>query len=201
MELSSFPAEPWNLSGHAVISVGLVRGGATDAPPGTRPLTVAGRTITACAFFAYTSPSPLEYHELLVATLVRRGLRPLVHITHIWVDSTASRDGGRTLWAIPKELADFDVVPRRRYTAQGIATITVQRIGHLAARLPLRFAVAQTRAGRTVTTPVSGRVRIAAARTRWAFDPAGALAHLTGLRPVISVAISDFRLRFGPVRR
>ena len=36
-----------------------------------------------------------------------------VRITDIWVDSPASRDGGRSLWAIPKELADLPLRTRR----------------------------------------------------------------------------------------
>ena len=49
----------------------------------------------------------LTYHELLVARLVRAGRSAHVRITDIWVDSPASRDGGRSLWAIPKHLADL----------------------------------------------------------------------------------------------
>ena len=49
----------------------------------------------------------LSYRELMTTVLVRRGLRVLPTITHIWVDSETSRDGGRALWGIPKGLASF----------------------------------------------------------------------------------------------
>lgn len=49
----------------------------------------------------------LRYRELVVGTLVRRGTRAGVLALGIWVDSPESMRGGRRLWGIPKELADF----------------------------------------------------------------------------------------------
>ena len=54
----------------------------------------------------------MSYRELLVAVAGRVGARGApAHLLAIWVDSPASRDGGRELWGIPKGLATFD---RRR---------------------------------------------------------------------------------------
>ena len=65
--------------------------------------------------------SDLTYSELLVARRARSTsdgagsiprlsgpLRASLEITDIWVDSPASRNGGRELWAIPKELCDLE---------------------------------------------------------------------------------------------
>lgn len=200
MDVRTFPTEPWDLAGHAVVTVGLPDAATVDAPPGTRPVTVGGRALVALAFFVYEPLSPLTYREIMAATVVRRGLRPFVHITHIWVDSPASRDGGRALWAIPKDLAVFEVTSDR-YTAQDIATMMVRRVGRLAVTLPTRFTVAQRRDARTLTTPVRGRVRVTPARSRWTIHADGPLGHLAGFRPLLSVAIRSFRLRFGPAHR
>ena len=111
--MTTYPPEPWDLHGHAYIGAWLVP--VADLPdphsPATTPITIFGRGIVGAAFFVYEQPSPLTYNEIMTTVLVRQGWRVRVSITHIWVDSEASRDGGRDLWAIPKQLADFDVVP------------------------------------------------------------------------------------------
>ena len=95
----SYPPEPWDLHGQAVASTFLVPVRNLDAPPpGTRVVSLLGRAVVTTAFFRYEEPSPLTYDEVMATVLVRQGLRPRVWITHIWVDSPASRDGGRALW-------------------------------------------------------------------------------------------------------
>ena len=74
----------------------------TGHPPG----------VYGAAFVSYEEPGPLTYRELLVARLLD-GRHRRVRITDIWVDSVASRDGGRVLWAIPKELAELDLEETR----------------------------------------------------------------------------------------
>jgi acetoacetate decarboxylase len=48
----------------------------------------------------------LAYHELIVVR------RPFV-VSEIYVDDERSRAGGREIWNLPKELADFTVAPGR----------------------------------------------------------------------------------------
>ncbi|MFI5428327.1 hypothetical protein [Aeromicrobium sp. UC242_57] len=133
MALNSYPAEPWDLHGHAYIGVWLIP--RKHLPPphsaATRPITIFGRGIVSTAFFVYEQPSPLTYDEIMSTVLVRQGWRPRVSITHIWVNSLASRDGGRGWRAIPKELADFDVAAHRSYVADGIGALDVGRIRRL----------------------------------------------------------------------
>ena len=90
----TYPPAPWNMHGQLWLSLFRVREG--DHPD--RPAGVYG-----VALVSYERPSPLTYSELLVATSGGQG----VTITDIWVDSADSRDGGRELWAIPKDLCDF----------------------------------------------------------------------------------------------
>ncbi|QGG41735.1 acetoacetate decarboxylase [Aeromicrobium yanjiei] len=199
MGVNAYPAEPWDLHGHAYIGVWLVPVKDLPAPhsSATRPITVLGRGIVSAAFFVYERPSPLTYDEIMSTVLVRQGWRPRVSITHIWVDSAASRDGGRELWAIPKELADFDVEPHHAYDAHGIGTLTVPRVRHLPFRLPLGFTIAQDRAGTLQVSPVRGRVRLGVTRGRWSFAAGGPVGFLAGRRPLLTLAARPFRLIFG----
>ena len=149
------------------------------------------------AFFVYEEPSPLTYDEIMATVLVREGWRLRVSITHIWVDSPASRDGGRELWAIPKDLATFDVAAHSSYVARGIAALTIGRVRRLPWRLPGGFSIAQDRAGSLLVSPVSGRLRLGHAAGRWTFAADGPLAFLHGRRPVLTIAVRPFRLLFG----
>jgi hypothetical protein len=197
--MSDYPAEPWDLHGHAYIGIWLLPRDRTPLPhsPATRPVRIFGRSIVCVAFFVYEEPSPLTYDEIMATVLVRERWRPRVSITHIWVNSEASRDGGRELWAIPKELADFEVGTHSSYAAQGIGSLVVDRVRRLPWRLPLRFRIAQDRAGSLQVSPVSGRIRFGLARGRWSFASDGPLGFLAGGKPLTTVAARPFRLLFG----
>jgi acetoacetate decarboxylase len=133
-----------------------------------------------------------------------------VHITDIWVDSESSRDGGRSLWAIPKDLAEFHLdrrspgpVTRTSCDANingsplAAARFTEARVPSL--RTPFRFTVTQEREedGSPVLTPVSGTSCNLPMHARWDFGARGPLAWLQGRRPVASFRLGDFRLTFG----
>jgi hypothetical protein len=86
---------------------------------------LAGRRRLVVAL-AWYREGTLRYQELVVGTLVRRGARAGVLALGIWVDCQESMWGGRRLWGIPKELADFawDDDQVRVHDAQGtIATL------------------------------------------------------------------------------
>lgn len=197
--MSGYPAEPWDLHGHAYVGAWLVPRKHLPAPhsPESTPVTIFGRGIVGAAFFVYEEPSPLTYDEIMATVLVRHGWRLRVSITHIWVDSPASRDGGRELWAIPKELAEFEVSPHASYFARGIGSLIVGRVRRLPWALPAGFRIAQDRAGALQISPVRGRVRLGLARARWSFAAGGPLSFLEGRRPVLTAAIHPFRLLFG----
>src|SRR5688500_11963713 len=98
----TFPSPPWRMTGQLWLT--LVR---TARPgPGGRPAGTYG-----VALVDYQEGSPLTYGELLVARPVKVEDGPNagkhVTVTDIWVDSAPSREGGRSLWAVPKELATF----------------------------------------------------------------------------------------------
>ena len=198
-----FPSPPWQLAAQLWLSVFVLReSGRDDRPSG----------VYGAAFVDYREGGVLTYHELLVARLVGDGLVPRVRITDIWVDSVESRDGGRSLWAIPKELADlplragdwgpvvrtsFGGVAEGRHLASATFTTTPR-----AAVLRLPFATATSQpaldgGGGTVVSPFSGSARAVPSRAVWRFDEEGPLAFLRGRRPLASFHLRDVALRFG----
>lgn len=205
--MTAYPPEPWHLAGQMYLSLWLVPRHALPPalPPGTRPVTVAGRGVAGLAWVFYEQDSVLHYNELLAAVLVRDGLRPRVTITDIWVDSPASMTGGRELWGIPKDLATFDLdrdgSAGLRATAEAghgtLATAVFGRPRPLPGRWPLAYHVAQTLHGRLRTSPVRTRTAVALASARWSVPGDSPLSRFTRRAPLLSLVLRDFRLRFG----
>jgi len=106
----------------------------------------------------------LAYHELIV---FRRGCV----VSHIYVDDERSRSGGREIWNLPKELADFTVAPGRFEVRRDGALLLAARIRRRPGRLPL-----------VIPTPavgaLDGRPTLAVGRARLRAAPA--LVHLEG---------------------
>lgn len=99
------------MRGDAVVAVKLVRKERAQplVPPDARIVCVwPGRTL-AVLFLAQYHTSPVgEYRELIVApAIVRMRSRVGFWISHILVDSEASMIAGRSIWALPKELASM----------------------------------------------------------------------------------------------
>ncbi|HEU5007237.1 MAG TPA: acetoacetate decarboxylase family protein [Jatrophihabitantaceae bacterium] len=204
--MSAYPPEPWDLRGQLHASVFLVPLRTVplgEVPPGWRPVRLGPFAVVGTAWVSYEPGGVLSYRELMVTVLVRRGLRLAPSIARIWVDSEASRDGGRALWGIPKELADFEFHGADfSATASGhsIATGTVRPFARLPGRWPVRFTVAQTLDGRARVTPVRSRARLGLSRATFAADPSGPLAFLAGRRPLLTLTIGEFRMQFGTRR-
>jgi hypothetical protein len=199
---AAFPPEPWRLCGDLHTSVFLVPLAdlPVNLPPGCRPIRLGRFGIVATAWVSYRPGGVLAYDELMSTALVRIGWRLLPTITHIWVDSPASRDGGRALWGIPKELARFQFTGSRFAAGDdngAIAAGTVTPRLSLPGRLPVRIQIAQTLAGAAKLTPMSARTRISVARTTFDADPAGPLAFLAGRRRLVSFSLLDFQMTFG----
>jgi hypothetical protein len=175
-----------------------LRSAAHGRPPG----------LYAAAFVDYQEGSVLSYRELLVARLVRDGRVPRVRVTDMWVDSETSRAGGRSLWAMPKELADLrwsqqGVGPAARASGDagvGGAPIAAARFTAVrvpALRAPVRLSTAQEREdGTTVVGSATGSARSTPCLGSWDFAADGPLGWLRGRRPVLSLRLADLRIRF-----
>lgn len=197
-----YPPEPWHLRGQlhgSLFSVPVIDV-PVDLPPGCRPVRLAGKGVVGAVWVSYEPGGVLCYRELMSTLLVRRGARLMPTITHIWVDSVASRDGGRALWGIPKHLASF-AFDGCEYSARDddgpLATGTVRPTLRLPGRWPVRFSVAQWLDGKAKVSPVRSTASLALARGRFEADPSGPLGFLAGRHPFLSFNLGEFRMAFG----
>jgi acetoacetate decarboxylase len=94
----------------------------------------------------------LAYHELIVAG------RPFV-VSEIYVDDERSRSGGRAIWNLPKELAEFRVAPRRFEVRRDGELLLSARIRRRPGRLPLTLPA-------PVVGELDGRPALAVGRAR-----------------------------------
>jgi hypothetical protein len=200
----TYPPAPWNMTGQLWLSLFRVRAGDhPDREPG----------VYGAALVSYELPSPLTYSELLVARPVRKAGGRRVNITDIWVDSPDSLEGGRALWAIPKDLCEFE-----RSTAGGrvqrttwstslagtpIASARFTDVTSVVPRTPFKGSTWQQRAAdepgadREVVAHITGSAKAFPARGSWDFDARGPLAWLAGKRPLASFRMTDFQMSFG----
>lgn len=118
----AYPPAPWTVQGYAILTLHLV---SIDR---VRPLIPAeleiisvwpGKTIGSVYLSNYGSGSVLEYNELIVApALVRYQGKIGGWISHIYVDNADSVAGGREIWGLPKELAEFTWEQGERVTVR-----------------------------------------------------------------------------------
>ena len=199
---AAYPPSPWRMHGSLWLSVFRLGRDVDERHP-------AG--IYGAAFVSYTEPSPLTYGELLVARATRSPSgEKAVTITDIWVDSPASLAGGRALWAIPKDLCDFDLESAFRgplttttWSAMAgrrpIAEASFTDVSRVAPRAPFKGLVDQPPIaehpgrGRAV---MSGNAKALPCRSRWTFAPDGPLGFLREARKLGSFRMADFRLKF-----
>lgn len=187
------------MQGHVWLSLFAVRTGTPERPAG----------LYGAGFVDYREGSVLTYRELFLARLVRDGVVPRVLVTDIWVDSAPSRDAGRSLWGLPKDLAELHVTERPvgpalrascdaniGGTPVAAARFTGLRVPSL--RTPYRFTLTQRHEdGGQVVTPVAGTSRNLPVTGRWDFGDDGPLAWLHGRQPVASFRLGDFRMTVG----
>jgi hypothetical protein len=202
---SGYPPEPWELRGQLHLTAWRVD--VANLPPlraGLEPVRARGTALVGTAWVIYEPGGVLSYRELLVAVLAHRRGRPLVTITNVWVDSAASLQGGRELWAIPKQWASFrvdgDTCTAVDADGEPIAGAVIRSLGSLPGRWRGGYTVAQQRGsapGDLLYTPVRCTSKLRLVRLDWEFAPGGPLAWLTGARPAFSLSLRDFRLRFG----
>ena len=107
----TYPQAPWTLQGYALQTLQLI-----DVER-VRPLippefdivsVLPGKTVGGVYLAYYGSGSVLEYSELIVAAaMVGYSGKIGGWVSHIYVDNGHSVAGGREIWGLPKELAEF----------------------------------------------------------------------------------------------
>ncbi|MHC5768805.1 MAG: acetoacetate decarboxylase family protein [Nostoc sp.] len=106
-----YPQAPWTLQGYAIQTLHLVN---IDQVRPLIPLELdivsvwPGKTLASVYLSHYGSGSVLEYSELIVVPALINYQRKIgAWISHIYVDNADSVAGGREIWGLPKELAEF----------------------------------------------------------------------------------------------
>jgi acetoacetate decarboxylase len=109
--MMTYPPAPWNLYGNALQSFHLIdlENAKALVPSDLEIVSVLpGKTLGGLYLSVYEPHSTLSYHELIVvAALVRYRGTVGSWISHIYVDHPDSLEGGRNIWGLPKEMADF----------------------------------------------------------------------------------------------
>jgi acetoacetate decarboxylase len=135
----TYPPAPWHLYGNALQSFHLIDWESAKAlvPSDLEIVSVLpGKTLGSLYLSAYDSRSTLSYHELIVvAALVRYQGTIGSWVSHIYVDHPESVEGGRNIWGLPKEMADFTWGDRDIQVAQGNTPLCQAQYGQ--AELPL----------------------------------------------------------------
>lgn len=107
----NYPPAPWINKGFAYQTIHLidVERARAFVPNDLKIVSVLpGKTLGVFFVAAYGPGSALEYNELIVApALTRHGGRFGFWISHIYVDHEDSMAGGRDIWGLPKEMAQF----------------------------------------------------------------------------------------------
>lgn len=146
MSAAIYPPPPWRLRGDAAILLAPVRSAATRAvhlPPGLALVGAAGWTVGGVLLARYDETATLPYHELIVFSGLARPagtVRLAAIVSHIYVDSEASMAGGRGIWGLPKELAEFEWGETRIDVRQGdrpLLSATLRRRARWRVPLPL----------------------------------------------------------------
>jgi hypothetical protein len=106
-----YPQAPWNLQGYARISVHLTNIDQVRQliPKELEILAVwPGKTLGGVYLSYYGHGSVLEYNELIVIPAFV-GYNGIIGgwVSHIYVDNPDSVGGGREIWGLPKEIAEF----------------------------------------------------------------------------------------------
>ena len=137
----SYPAAPWQLYGTALqslhaIDLAIAR---QFVPIDFEIVSVLpAKTAGSLYLSVYESNSTLQYHELIVAPAVVRYRGKIgAWISHIYVDNPQSVAGGRNIWGLPKELANFTWHDRDITVSQ--ANKLLCRVDRSSTILPLSF--------------------------------------------------------------
>lgn len=106
-----YPQAPWTLQGYGLQTLHLLE---IDRIRSTIPADLEivsvfpGKTVGGVYLASYQSGSTLIYNELIVISgMVRHKDQVGGWVSHIYVDNPDSVAGGREIWSLPKELAEF----------------------------------------------------------------------------------------------
>jgi hypothetical protein len=211
---NGLPPLPWSLkaAGPVLVTLHPVRMEAARrlVPSAFRLVPIfPGYTLGGLFLARYGPGSDLRYRELIVAgATILHDSRPAPWVTHVFVDSDASRWGGQVLLGAPKFLAEFEELRRGAVSRVEIldedgwiCSIRYRRRLRLGSGR-LRLDAAHQEVGATPASSVrlhgncvEGRLGLAGATVRF---PAGGRLHRTGMvQRSIAFTVDEARLLLG----
>jgi hypothetical protein len=202
---TDYPPAPWLLQGQANFHVLAVRSGSLPpVPAGFTPLRIGGFGLVVVGWVDYQGGSILRYRELLAAVAGRWAGGVSATVTDMWVDSPASRAGGRALWGYPKQLASFELAINPSGTARAsdpdgteLARGTFTALVTSPVGITVRGGTVQRLDGRLSAVRASFRSRPALGRgSIWA-PPESPLAFVNDARTLLRLGLRDFEFTFG----
>jgi acetoacetate decarboxylase len=134
-----YPPAPWRSTGQMWAGVFHTRT-PLPLPDGMSPILNRGWQILLLVRYL---EGTLTYDEFGIAALGRIGMKVGMWVHHLWVDSEASMWGGRKIWGLNKEMANFTWEDDRVYITDGqgpIAALVVNRKPATSSLLPLGLA-------------------------------------------------------------
>ncbi len=192
----AYPPAPWHLSGR--LWAGAFR---TDRPvPLPDGLRHALGSRMLVVVLARYLEGTLSYDELAIGVPALQGARPGLFVDHMWVNNQTSVEGGRGIWGLPKQFAEFAWDGRVVRVTDGMGLVAAVTVDGPAVRLPWLW----------LPVPAIGRID-----GQWAVAVGGLRARLGGAsigvgewsarfpyrpasRPLVGVAAEPFRLNMPP---
>lgn len=139
----TYPPAPWTLKGNVFVSLSLIN--IADARPFIPKAldireVLPGKTLGGIYLANYTSDSTMAYGELIVFPgLAQSRDRANSWISHIYVDNPDSVAGGREIWKLPKEMAEFSWQGDRAIVSQNNTILYEVRYRQPWLKLPVSY--------------------------------------------------------------
>lgn len=138
----NYPQPPWNLKGYAIQTLNLldVERSRQFIPAELEIVSVLpGKTLGGVYLSSYGEGSILQYNELIVvAGLTRYQNKIGSWISHIYVDNEISVAGGKEIWQLPKEMADFSWESDTNPNSAKQGKVTVKQSDNLLCQLEFK---------------------------------------------------------------
>ncbi len=201
-----YPCAPWTLKGRAVQTLHAIntRRVRSLVPSGLAIVEVLpGKTLGGVYCAKYGVGSSLLYSELIVVcALVRHKMQFGAWISHIYVDHPDSVAGGREIWGLPKELAEFtwekDDRDRVR-VRQGDRLLCSLDFSLQTLRVPVPFAFSSfsTLGSNLLLFPAEFTSDIGLVESRLVIPPESPFSMLNLPKPGLTFSCEDLRLVAG----
>lgn len=193
------PPPSWTLAGNAVGILRLIdrRIAETYVPAGVKVVVIwPGKTLGGILLASYGDGSTLKYNELIVfCAVVRRGWRIGGWVSHIYVDDPASVAGGREIWGLPKESAEFDLSEESVVTqGESVLLRLISRAGHVKLPVLFRLRAWSIRGNMLTSFVVRGRGRTALGFAGWEVPADNPLSKLISSGAGFCVRLTKLRL-------